>query len=541
MEISNKYIFNKKHNEELDNSVIAQIIFEELHHGVPEVMGKPIICYSCGAAVLNIDTIKEKEPAGLHFTCEFCNSVNKIDEEQFNRLKAIRKGVVEYLEESEKIPVSPDRIVACIDISGSMRGNPLEGVKKSLIETLKDLSINSPDTKFALITFTDYVALYNSLGKQIMGVDNGNLYDKFIIRRIFGQGNYELETVRDSWQNWIKFISTLTSSSDTALGPAVLAAVSLLKNDGRIILLTDGLANRGLGNLQTPVGGRKGDFYRSLGHKSAAKGIMIEIVGVSSSPQARIELETIGEMARLTGGDIYMVDLSEIGKVFGTLSQTDSVGKNVKLKMYMPGKMKLRGATGDLSFKRLPNSIEAQLGYVNPDRKVCVALEPSEDLPVKEEIPVQVQIEYVSADGNIRKRIYQEKLFVTDEEKEIIDNFKSEVSDLYYQQKSAQMAQHGKEAGGIEELQNYKKELDRYQTKGDEAVRKRIGSSVNLMDKKIQDMAKLQKEKSKDVKYSQYRSISASGISADIRSVSRQARITRPLSEIERDSEIEKE
>jgi len=524
MQFSNKYVFSKRKKKELEDAIIAQISFNELEEKVSELSGKPVVCNACGAAVLKAETIKDEKPLGLHFVCSFCDTLNKIDEREFNLLKDMRKKVVEYLEEliGRKFD---ERIVACIDISGSMKGKPLQGVKQSIVETLRDLATNSPETGFALITFTDTVTLYNSKEEAIINLVEKELYQENLIRTTFDGSGFVFEKIGDSHEKWIKIISSIQGISQTALGPAVLGAFSLLKENGRIILLTDGLANYGVGSLQSYGTGRKGEFYTELGKECRDAGVIVEIVGVVTSPSSSMDLETIGEMARLTGGDVYLVDLSEIKDTFRSLSRSDTLGRNVKVKMFLPKSVKLKDVAGDIMFRREQKFFEAKMGSVNPDRKISLSLEPSENLTPEEKIPVQVQIDYTGPDGIKRKRVYQEEISVTDNEKDIIENFKSEVSDIFYKQKSAELGRRGDEEGGIRTLRKYTEDLLHYKTKAQGKKKEGFATSELRVTRDLEDMENLKKTASNDLKYSEYQARVAYGKTAALRAQDRRTRI----------------
>ncbi|MEQ8169177.1 MAG: hypothetical protein ABRQ38_09800 [Candidatus Eremiobacterota bacterium] len=532
MRFSNRYVSSKKDN--LDASIIAQLAFGELQSKVPEVTGKPVLCHSCGAAVTDPSVIKDNPPLGLHFICQFCNNLNKIDELQFNSIKAIEKGVIEYLDEIQKNMAVKDRIVACIDISGSMNGDSLECVKKSLIETLKDISVNSPDSTFALITFTDWVSLYNADGNECIKLSENNLYDENNIFQTLQNLHFKFETVKDSYDRWIKLISRLTAMSRTALGPAVFSAFSLLRGGGRIILLTDGLANVGLGSLISySPGGRKGDFYRDFGQRCRDAGVMVEIVGVVTSEYSSLELETIGDMARLTGGDIYLVDKKELSTTFNALSQADFIGRNVKVRIFVPSSMALRDASGDVHFHREKMSLDAKVGYVNPDRKMCVALNVTEDLKANEDLTVQTQVEYTGTDGKKRIRIYNEKLHVTEKEEDIVENFESEVSDEFYIQKAAEQGRRGHDVTGIKILKDYAEKLQTYNTIAGNQKRETLKKSTELISRELEDINRLSQEKSKDARFSKYQARVSFGSTSELRQESRKMRKTVALSELE--------
>ncbi len=532
MRFSNRYVSNKKDN--LDASIIAQLAFAELQSKVTEITGKPVICHSCGAAVTDPFVIKDHLPVGLHFICQFCNNLNKIDELQFNSIKAIGKGVIEYLDEIQNNMAVKDRIVACIDISGSMNGDSLECVKKSLIETLKDISINSPDSTFALITFTDWVSLYSADGNECLKLNENSLYDENKIFQILQNLHFNFETVKESYEKWIALISRLTAVSRTALGPAVFSAFSLLQGGGRIILLTDGLANVGIGSLISySPGGRKGEFYRDFGQRCRDAGVMVEIVGVATSEYSSLELETIGDMARITGGDIYLVDRKELSRTFNALSQADFIGRNVKVRIFVPPSMALRDVSGDVHFHREKKSLDAKVGYVNPDRKMCVALNVTEDLKENEDLTVQTQVEYTGTDGKKRIRIYNEKIHVTGKEEDIVENFESDVSDEFYIQKAAEQGRTGHDATGIKILKDYTDKLLAYRNIAGNQKREKLTRSTELINRELEDINKLRQEKSKDARYSKYQARVSFGSTSELRQESRKMRKTITLSDQE--------
>jgi len=532
MRFSNRYISSKKNN--IDASIIAQLAFGELQSKVPEVTGKPVLCHSCGAAVTDPSIIKDTPPVGLHFICQFCNNMNKIDELQFNSIKAIEKGVIEYLDEIQKDMAVKDKIVACIDISGSMNGDSLECVKKSLIETLKDISVNAPDSTFALITFTDWVSLYNADGQECIKLAERELYDENMIFQTFQNLHFNFEPVKESYEKWITLVSGLKAISRTALGPAVFSAFCLLQGGGRMILLTDGLANVGLGSLISySPGGRKGEFYRDFAHRCRDAGVMVEIVGVATSEHSSIELGTIGDMARLTGGDIYLVDRKELSKTFNTLSQADFIGKNVNVRIFVPPSMALRDASGDVQFHREEKALKAKIGYVNPDRKMCVALNVTEDLKENEDLTVQTQVEYTGIDGKKRIRIYNEKLHVTEKEKDLVENFESDVSDEFYIQKAAELGRTGEDAKGIKTLLEYTEKLNEYRNISTNQKQAQLTRSEELINRELEDINKLRQEKSKDARYSKYQAMVSFGSTSELRQESRKMRQTKIALELE--------
>ncbi|MEQ8223592.1 MAG: hypothetical protein ABRQ37_14870, partial [Candidatus Eremiobacterota bacterium] len=383
----------------------------------------------------------------------------------------------------------------------------------------------------ALITFTCYVSLYNADGNEILRVDGQDLYNENSISGAFGNIDYKFEKIKDVFKKWSDFIPTITDLADTALGPAIFGAVSLLKEEGgRIILLTDGMANMGVGDMTRPS--TKKDFYNTLGRTCADRGIIIEIVGVVPASGSSIELETIGEMAYLTGGDVYLAKTEEIAGTFDTISKSEVLGKNVNVKVFVPASIELKEISGEVFYNKRDHFLEVKAGSVNPDRQFCMSLDTVKDIHINQELPVQIQIEYTGTDGHKRKRIYNEKLIVTDREEDIAGNFASEISDEFYIQKAAELARklHNKE--GIEKLKYYNNKLDLYEKVAPQDKKGKILRSSDMIKKEIDDIVKMeQKIKDKDAYYSYHRKKSSYG-SISMKSIAKNMRESADMTDL---------
>ena len=60
---------------------------------------------------------------------------------------------------------------------------------------------------------------------------------------------YMSKKVKDSWPQLVDFLGKISTGGWTALGPGLVVACSLasVKPGSKVIIWTDGLANRGLG------------------------------------------------------------------------------------------------------------------------------------------------------------------------------------------------------------------------------------------------------------------------------------------------------
>jgi Ca-activated chloride channel family protein len=114
-------------------------------------------------------------------------------------------------------------MVIVLDRSGSMEGQKIKDAKKAVLNLLSNLS---PGDRFALVTYADHVQRHTSL----VSMTNGN---------------------RERIQSILKGISPGGSTNlggGLQEGITVLSRASKTGNVGKVILISDGLANRGVTN-----------------------------------------------------------------------------------------------------------------------------------------------------------------------------------------------------------------------------------------------------------------------------------------------------
>ena len=124
-----------------------------------KITTQPIQCSQCGAVLTDIKLIQEDPKIGTHYKCNYCETINVISKDQI--IEGLPDDIEIIIEDIEKIEHKEEAItkveategelyIAVIDISGSMSGAKIEAVKKSLVQTIKDFKMNSPNTKFIL-------------------------------------------------------------------------------------------------------------------------------------------------------------------------------------------------------------------------------------------------------------------------------------------------------------------------------------------------------------------------------------------------------
>ncbi|MCK4287216.1 MAG: hypothetical protein KAX18_13485, partial [Candidatus Lokiarchaeota archaeon] len=249
---------------------------------------------------------------------------------------------------------------------------------------------------------------------------------------------------------WVKKVEELRSIDMTALGPALYFAIisfESFNSTGRITLLTDGLANQGIGNLSgTSPGANK--FYEDMAELCNQYKIIVDVVGVSASgDNNEMGLQVLGKLTDATGGTIYLISSEEMEAIFSELRQMKYIGKDVKVKIIVPPSILIKNITGAYSSRSAKGRSEINLGAITADRELFLELESKKELGEQEEVPVQLQVEYLDNEGNKRMRVINDRVRVTKDE----DEFKSKYNQKFNVMKNIQTAGGGYYSGKAKE------------------------------------------------------------------------------------------
>ncbi|NHK30763.1 MAG: VWA domain-containing protein [Asgard group archaeon] len=433
-----------------DIPLVGELSFSEFEDVKPEIKGKPIICSNCGAILTDVKTIETDTKVGTFFNCQFCGTVNVIDPKD---LPANINAYAGWL-------IPPDTtkpgfgagvqkgnsLIAALDVSGSMSGAKIEGVKQSLISTLKAYSKSKADALFGLVTFESNLRIYSPDGEVVEMLSGEELYDVKAIEKKVSENSWVKKqlpkmTVKTTAKDWQKTVQKMQALSSTALGSAVVAAriMSLIAGTGRILLLTDGMANEGIGSLSgaSPEGKK---FYKMIANVMLKNGIVLDIVGIAG--QGSMELKSLAQMPEITGGDLFYADLSELADSFSMIAGDEIIGRNARIKVILPEELDIESISGvgtrDLAPKRGEN---ISLGGLTKSRSVSFEFKPSKKMKDRKKVPVQVQVRYKDEDDNERIRVIEKELEVTELKEELEKSLDADLIAGYTVQKAAQVMQ----------------------------------------------------------------------------------------------------
>jgi hypothetical protein len=429
---------------------VGRVSFADIKEQIQEFSTKPIMCSNCGGALTNPGIIKVHPTKGKIFQCEFCGTVNVIPEELMPGTD-LSEFVLGKLAHAK--PITEDTLLAVIDISGSMGGGKLAAVKESLIRTVTDLAVNAPETAFGLLAFHSDVYCYDENMKIIFTLSGDMRYSVGEITKAVEKKlkDIKLKPLEKTKKKWVSNIEKLRDIDMTALGPAMVAGYIIMKDrGGRIILLTDGLANEGVGTLEgSSTTGAK--LYEDLGIKAANASIIIDVVGIKD-PSAFMALEALAVMPMQTGGTMYYAEASELADALSSSSSEKIVARGVKMRVIAPQGIEVAEVSGlgGTEADQLKQGIS--IGSVTEDREVYVRLTPSAEVK-EEKVPIQVQVSYRDEEGTQRMRVMTKRIKITDDAKPIIETLDVELPTTYAVQRAGEEQYRGEVAKSKKILQ----------------------------------------------------------------------------------------
>jgi len=436
----------------------------------------------------------------LVWRCEFCGQANNfvLDESEIPKAECLDYLVEPAALQDHDGASSSPSVVFVVDISGSMcvtkevpgqvnlRGaqkkkpaawdqfmpgqrrdttfiSRLECVQAAVCKQLQDLKSKSPNTRAGVICFNREVTVLGD-GSDTPITFAGDLLSSYDdLSREASQKLALRKPVRETSDMLVQKVWALEETGSTALGPAVLCALSLVGANGSIILCTDGLANVGLGNMEGAQEQETAEsFYRRVAEEARSKGIVINTVSIEGED---CRLENLGILADLTSGRVDIVDPLELEKNFGSILEKPIIAKNVKLHFLLSSHMYVRSVHDDGSdmvdvqeekgreAKTKTNRVEKEIGNVNAASDISFeyGVKPEADLTNSgiEFLPFQVQIHYTRLDGSKCVRVVTKRQKTTAQMEEALREVDYSVITHNAQQQAGIMAQRGDYEGAM--------------------------------------------------------------------------------------------
>jgi len=217
------------------------------------------------------------------------------------------------------------------------------------------------------------------------------------------------------------------------LGPGLLISLGLAiqgKQGSKVILCTDGLANIGLGEMDTPEGLAKADeFYTSLAKLAKENGVSISVISIKGEG---CKLDVIGKLADVTSGSLMRVDPDELMNKFANAIKEEVLGTQVDVKLRLHQGLKFRNEDQEF-LKERASLFQKNVGNVTARTELTFEYELRSDEELTEfgvdstklkTVPFQAQLIYTSPKGDKLMRVITKKLKTTENLQEAEKNLK---------------------------------------------------------------------------------------------------------------------
>ncbi|XP_050445798.1 protein transport protein Sec24C [Cataglyphis hispanica] len=425
-------------------SPMARIVQGECEPPIVD-MGEigPVRCVRCKAYMCPFMQFID---AGRRFQCIFCKATTEVPNEYFQHLDhtgqrldryerpELMLGTFEYIATKDYcrdnvFPKSP-AIVFVIDVSYNTVKSGLVSLlctkMKSIIKNLPiDAGKTKSNMKVGFITYNNTVHFYNInpclAQPQMMVV--GDIQDVFMpLLDGFLCDVEESETVIDSLMAQIPQMFADTRETETILAPAIQAGLEALKASecsGKLLIFHSSLPiadapgklkNRDdrkvLGtDKEKTVLVPQNNVYNNLGQECVGAGCSVDLFVFNNS---YVDVATIGQICRLTGGEIYKYTYFQ-ADIDGERLISDVIN-NISRPIAFDAVMRVRTSTGVRATDFyghyfMSNTTDMELASIDCDKAVGIEVKHDDKLTDDEGVYIQVALLYTSCSGTRRLRI----------------------------------------------------------------------------------------------------------------------------------------
>lgn len=403
----------------------------------------PVRCVRCKAYMCpNMQFID----GGRRFHCLLCKASTEVPAEYFQHLD--HTGLrVDRFERAELVlgtydivatkeycrdnqPPKPPALIFLIDVSYNNVKSGLVsllcGQMKSFLKCLpKERGEEKSSLRVGFITYNRSVHFYNlnpNLGQPQMLVV-GDIQDMFMpLLDGFLADVEESESLIDTLMAQIPTMFADTRETETILAPAIQAGLEALKASnraGKLLVFHSSLPiaeapgklkNRDDRKLlgtdkEKSVLTPQNTVYNNLGQECVGVGCSVDLFITNNS---YIDLPTIGQVARLTGGEVYKYTYFQ-AELDGERLVTD-VQKNIKRLCAFDAIMRVRTSAGirPTDFYGhffMSNTTDVELASIDPDKAISLEIKHDDKLAEEEGVYIQAALLYTSLTGQRRIRV----------------------------------------------------------------------------------------------------------------------------------------
>ncbi|XP_063970885.1 circularly permutated Ras protein 1-like isoform X1 [Lytechinus pictus] len=346
----------------------------------------------------------------------------------------------------------------------------LQSMQSAIQQQVDKLQAENSHKRVGLVAFNNNVTVIGDGSLDPVPLEGAGLTDRESLISL-GQ-NFPLPgPISEVHRCLTDKIYSLTESGQTALGPALLIAISMAaqKPGSKVIMCTDGMANVGLGALNDMDNDAAYEeaaaFYDEVGNFARDSGVCVSVLTLEGEDCRAIEL---GSVADKTRGQVSIVKANDLNQQFADILADPVLATNVSARMVLHKGLFFRDSENDSSQSQATNNV----GLVTADsettfefgvrRKEVIydnyggttVVERVEDEPIYESVaqtmieglerlPFQVQIRYTGRDGLDYQRILTMDRPVTKDRKFAEQNANVGVIGAHAAQSAAKLAVEG--------------------------------------------------------------------------------------------------
>lgn len=421
---------------------LLRLNFDELLKPDVSLSSEVITCERCGAFLTSTSTMYRDEVLGLVYNCIFCGAVNRLTATPISLADAIEYthtttlASVEQEEVEVKTPSGKPWII-CLDVSGSMANGGLEAAKRALIKMLDDIIISEVLTPLTLVEFSEEVRIRNLVNGDCITIPRTlyNNYSGLLEHTQKISKDISVPREKHTLELCKEHVKQLRTEGSTALGPAMVVALGFgtQVDAERVILLTDGEANVGLGAISE---GSPSEFYNKLADHFKTVGVFVDIVGISSA--SPIGLSMIGAMSERTNGRMQYLTVDSLVGRMGSLSRSKTLANDVSLRILNSESVVIGDATGidKASFEVLKETGQVQLGNIRDTTELYIQIDPNKISGKANSI--QIQVAFSDAKGQRKARVFTKTLETAESRTEFLDSMDPTLPSTFAVQKTGE-------------------------------------------------------------------------------------------------------
>ncbi|KAL4491824.1 hypothetical protein ABPG72_006079 [Tetrahymena utriculariae] len=327
-------------------------------------------------------------------------------------------------------------------------------VLAAIQQQMEDLAENQPNKKIGLIIFNNEVTIYGSGFAEPVVITGDKLYRTEEIYQIAAESSQRLFNlpVKQSKNRLIEIFDAIKEKGQTALGPAIVAALGVLsqqKKGSQIIVCTDGLANVGVGSFEDSNNFQ--DFYEDVKLKVSQNDSIFNIISIKGEG---CKLDILGSIADKSGGNVLRVDPDNLHKDFANILQDEVVALKAEMTIYLNNLMKFRNTDPDVDkvsdngskcIKFIGNATKKTLAtfeYTNKTDEEVIQQKLEDNTENIKELPFQCQTIYYNLQGHKMIRVLTKNQEITFEKKVAEKNLNYKVINKRVSTHTAQLIQN---------------------------------------------------------------------------------------------------